>query len=73
MADSRDRLTLVCKVLDRVLRAGHYWVPNWHARDFWLAYWDMYDRPKTPPKTDPGVLSTWWADADKAKRLNLPG
>ncbi len=73
VADSRDRLTTVCRVLDRVLRAGYYWVPNWHLRDFWLAYWDQYDRPATSPKTDPGVLSTWWWDESRAKRLNLPG
>ncbi len=73
VADSRDRLNTVCRALDRVLRAGHYWVPNWYRPDFWLAYWDMYERPATPPKYDPGVLSTWWVDPAKAARLNLPG
>ncbi len=73
VADTRDKLTVICRALDRVLRVGHTWVPMWNLPAYWLAYWDMYDRPRTAPKTDPGVLSTWWADAAKAKRLNLPG
>jgi microcin C transport system substrate-binding protein len=73
VADSRAELTTVCRVLDRVLRAGHYWIPMWNNPTHWLAYWDMYGRPKTPPKYDPGVLSTWWADPAKAAKLNLPG
>ena len=73
VADSREKLNTVCKVLDRVLRAGHYWVPNWYRPTFWLAYWDLYDRPANPPKFDPGVLSTWWVDPAKAAKLKLPG
>jgi microcin C transport system substrate-binding protein len=57
--------------MDRVLRAGYYGVPMWNNPDHWLAYWDMFDRPKTPPKYDPGVLSTWWVDPEKAKALKL--
>jgi microcin C transport system substrate-binding protein len=73
VADTRDDLTAICRTLDRVLRVGHYWVPMWNLPAHWLAYWDMYDRPATPPKYDPGVLSTWWVDPAKAARLNLPG
>ena len=71
VADSRQELTIVCRCLDRVLRAGQYWVPMWNNPDHWLAFWDMFDRPKTPPKYDPGVLSTWWVDEAKAKALKL--
>ena len=78
MAGSRQELTTICRVLDRVLRAGHYWVPMFNLPAHWLAYWDQYDRPTTLPKYDSGrydaiVLSTWWIDEAKAKRLNLPG
>jgi microcin C transport system substrate-binding protein len=73
IANSRAELDTVCRCIDRVLRAGHYWVPMWNLPAHWLAYWDMYSRPATPPKYDPGVLSTWWVDAEKAAKLKLPG
>ena len=68
---SRAELNTICRCIDRVLRAGYYGVLMWNNPDHWLAYWDMFDRPKTPPKYDPGVLSTWWVDAEKAKKLQL--
>ena len=73
VAASRAELNTICRALDRVLRAGHYWVPMFHLPAHWLAYWDFYSRPATPPKFDPGVLSTWWVDPDKAAKLKLPG
>ncbi len=78
VATTRPELTIICRVLDRVLRAGHYWVPMFNLPAHWLAYWDQYDRPTTLPKYDSGrydsiALSTWWFDDAKAKRLNLPG
>src|SRR5437763_11616004 len=39
-ADSRESLTMACRVLDRVIRAGRYWVPHWYKASHWLAYWD---------------------------------
>ena len=73
VAQSRAELNTICRSLDRVLRAGFYWVPMWNNPDHWLAFWDMFDHPKTPPKYDPGVLSTWWVDESKAKTLKLGG
>ncbi len=73
VAGTRPELDTICRALDRVLRVGHYWVPMWNLPAHWLAYWDLYARPATPPKYDPGVLSTWWTDPDKAARLKLPG
>ena len=71
VAESRAELNTICRCLDRILRAGYYGVLMWNNPDHWLAYWDMFDRPKTPPKYDPGVLSTWWVDPEKARRLKL--
>lgn len=73
VAGSRVELNTICRALDRVLRTGRYWVPMFHLPAHWLAYWDLYSRPATPPKFDPGVLSTWWTDPDKAAKLKLPG
>ncbi len=68
-ADSRAQLVTACRALDRVLRAGRYWIPMWYKPSHWLAYWDMFGQPATKPKYDRGAPATWWYDADKAKRI----
>ena len=73
VAETREDLTNICRAIDRVLRAGHYWVPMWNLNKHLLAYWDMFSRPEHRPKYDLGVVSTWWFDADKAKRINSAG
>jgi microcin C transport system substrate-binding protein len=65
-ADSRASLTTACKVLDRVIRTGRYWVPHWYKASHWLAYWDAFGRPVTKPRYARGVPDTWWYDREKA-------
>lgn len=73
VAGSREELTTICHALDRILRAAYIWVPMWNNPDHWLAYWDYFSRPAQPPKFDPGVLSTWWYDDEKARRTKARG
>ena len=68
-AGSRSELLVATHALDRVLRAGHYWVPHWYKAAHHLAFWNRFGRPGVPPKYDLGVLDTWWYDAEKAARL----
>ena len=68
-AKSRDELTTAARALDRVLRAGHYWVPHWYKASNTIAYWDKFSRPETKPRFDRGVLDTWWYDEAKAAKL----
>ncbi|MEM7619033.1 MAG: extracellular solute-binding protein [Pseudomonadota bacterium] len=68
-AKSRAELTTATRVLDRVLRAGHYWVPHWYKASHHLAYWDKFSQPKMKPKYHRGVLETWWYDEKKAQAL----
>ena len=56
-------------MLDRLLRAKHFWVPQWNKATHWFAYWNMYSRPEKVAQYDPGVLDTWWFDADKAAKI----
>jgi len=70
-AKTREALDTACRALDRVLRAGRYWVPMWYRSDAWIAYWDIFSRPETRPKFGTGAPGTWWYDADKAKRIGL--
>ncbi|MBZ6076572.1 extracellular solute-binding protein [Microvirga puerhi] len=68
-AKTRQELVTACRALDRVLRAGQYWVPMWFKPSTWVAYWDMFSRPATKPRLSSGAPGTWWYDADKARRI----
>ena len=75
-ADDRVELTNACRALDRVFRAGRYWVPQWYRTTHPLAYWDVFDHPKNLPRyqvsdysTDVGERTIWWYNAAKAARL----
>lgn len=67
-ATTRAELTTVCRALDRVLRAGRYWVPHWHTPANWFAYWDVYAHPAAKARYARGI-ETWWLDPAKAARL----
>jgi microcin C transport system substrate-binding protein len=68
-AKSREELDTAARALDRVLRAGHYWVPHWYKASNNVAYWDKFSRPETKPRFDRGILDTWWYDEAKAAKL----
>jgi microcin C transport system substrate-binding protein len=68
-AKSRDELRIACHAIDRVLRAGHYWVPEWYKAIHTIAAWDKFSRPPVQAKYDDGVLDTWWYDKEKAAKL----
>ena len=68
-AKSREELLTATRALDRVLRAGHYWVPQWYKAAHNLAYWDKFQRPALKPRYDRGIIDSWWYDADKAAKL----
>jgi microcin C transport system substrate-binding protein len=67
-AKNRPDLTIACRALDRVLRAGRYWVPHWYKPTHWLAYWDLFARPPEKPRFGRGFPETWWSDPAKAGR-----
>jgi microcin C transport system substrate-binding protein len=69
-ADSRNSLVTACRVLDRVIRTGRYWVPHWYKASHWLAYWDVFGRPATKPRYARGIPETWWYDRDKAATID---
>jgi microcin C transport system substrate-binding protein len=72
-ADNRPSLVTACKVLDRVIRSGRYWIPHWYKGTHWLAYWDVFGRPATKPRYARGIPETWWYDRDKAAKLEQRG
>jgi microcin C transport system substrate-binding protein len=72
-APTRQELVVACKVLDRVFRAGRYWIPQWYNPTHRIAYWDVFGRPATKPRYARGIPETWWYDRDKAGKLERPG
>lgn len=70
-AATRADLTFACRALDRVFRAGRYWVPHWYRSTHPVAYWDQFSHPEKPAKYAQGVGApeNWWYDAAKAARL----
>ena len=68
-AETRATLTTACRALDRVIRAGRYWVPHWYLASHRIAYWDVFARPATKPRYARGIPETWWHDAIKAAQL----
>jgi microcin C transport system substrate-binding protein len=71
---SREELTSVLKALDRVLRAGQYWVPSWYQPNHRVAHWDIFDWPATA-KPDYAFTpeTTWWFDSAKAAKIGYSG
>jgi microcin C transport system substrate-binding protein len=73
-ADTRADLVFACRALDRVIRAGRYWIPHWYKASHWIAYWDVFRRPAAPkPRYARGVPETWWYDPAKAAKLDKAG
>jgi microcin C transport system substrate-binding protein len=70
-AKSREELNVACRALDRVLRAGHYWVPMWYRDTAWVAFWNAFARPERQPRLGVGAPGTWWWDDAKAKAIGL--
>ena len=64
-----EEFVTITRVVDRILRAGHYWVPHWYKGTHWIAFWDMFGRPETVPPYDPSIVDTWWFDAERAKAI----
>ncbi len=68
-AKSREELTVAARALDRVLRSGHYWVPQWYKASHSVAYWNKFSAPAIKPKYGRGIIETWWYDGAKAAKL----
>jgi microcin C transport system substrate-binding protein len=72
-AQTRPELTTACRALDRVVRAGRYWIPQWYKASHWIAYWDVFGRPAAQPRYFRGIPETWWYDTGKTAKNVKPG
>jgi microcin C transport system substrate-binding protein len=75
-AETRNDLTVACRAIDRVFRAGRYWVPQWYNTSHRLAYWDQFGHPANLPRyalsdyaSGVGERTLWWSDRAKAAKI----
>lgn len=68
-AANREEIVLYTKVLDRLLRAGHYLVPLYGKSGTNVAYWDQYRHTEKLPSNAVGV-DYWWVDKEAEARIN---
>ena len=61
-ADTREKLVVACKALDRVLWYGYYLVPNWYLDGHRIAFHNKFKIPLTIPTYYDymSFLMTWW-------------
>ncbi|MHA1524985.1 MAG: ABC transporter substrate-binding protein [Alphaproteobacteria bacterium] len=69
-ADNRTTLNVAARALDRVLRAGRYWVPQWYKPVHTMAVWDKFGWPAEKPRYGFPLETLWWLDKPRAKKLN---
>lgn len=72
-ARTQDQLDTAVHALDRALRAIRFWIPQWYNPNYNVAYYDIFDHPKTLPRYALGELDVWWYDAKKAAALRAAG
>lgn len=59
-AEDRAELVALTHALDRVLLWSHYYIPQWHSPEDWIAWWDKFDFVDDQP-TYVGVdFESWW-------------
>ncbi len=47
---------------------------QYHNPDTWIAYWDRFGRPPSPPRYGgPQSLTIWWVDPDREAALAAAG
>ncbi|WP_421980990.1 extracellular solute-binding protein [Roseibium sp.] len=72
-ADTREEMVVAARALDRVLRSGHYWVPQWFKPVHNVAVWDMFGHPDVTPRYFFPVEDLWWIDQEKAEKIGKAG
>jgi microcin C transport system substrate-binding protein len=72
-AKTRPDLVTACRTLDRVIRSGRYWIPQWYKASHWIAYWDVFGRPPAQPRYFRGIPDTWWYDPSRAAKIDRAG
>ena len=71
-APTRHGLVSAVQVLDRILCAQHYVIPNWHIPYDRAVYWNRFGHPDTYVGAltfRENIIEWWWYDEERARRL----
>lgn len=60
---NRDELYVIMRAVDRIVRAGHYWVPQWFKPTQWIAHKAELSYPASKPLYDLPVETHWWVES----------
>jgi microcin C transport system substrate-binding protein len=71
--NSREELITITRSIDRILRAKHYWVPNWYQPNHRIGHWDLFGWPENKPDYAFTAETTWWFDRDRATAIGMAG
>ncbi|WP_119307193.1 extracellular solute-binding protein [Cohaesibacter haloalkalitolerans] len=62
-AKTRDEMNDAGRAIDRIWRAGHYWVPNWNKPVHTIGVWSGFGRPEEDRLYDFQPAIWWWKEA----------
>ena len=71
--DNRADEITALKALDRALRFERVVVHAGYVPEYWVAFYDMFERPETLPPLSLGVLDFWWFNEEKYEALKAQG
>ena len=71
--DNREDEITALKALDRALRYERIVTHDGYVPEYWVAYYDMFERPDPLPPLALGVLDFWWFNQEKYEALKTAG
>ncbi|WP_330925499.1 extracellular solute-binding protein [Candidatus Sororendozoicomonas aggregata] len=71
-ADTREKLTIATRALDRVLLWGYFLVPHWYLPESRIVYWHQLKRPENTPPLYQLDIDTWWIDPQSTSLGRAP-
>ncbi len=72
-AQSREEELAALTALDRALRYERIMAHGSYVPEYWVAYYDMFERPEPLPPLALGVLDFWWFNDEKYQALKASG
>ena len=72
-SENKEELNHRIRVLDRVLRAKRFWIPQWFKSVHTVAYYDQYEHPDPLPPYALGEMDFWWYNSQKGSKLKAAG
>ena len=71
--ETEAELRALVRVIDRIVRDQHAWIPNWYSPDHRVAHWDMFGWHDPKPDYFFAPEATWWFDVEKAAAIGKAG